>query len=167
MHGYEMAQCFAEAGLDAVSPVEQSLLYTYLRNLEGREFVRWQEQRVGNRPPRKLYELTPHGREELDAWLRAPVLRIREVRLDFLLKLYFLHLLDPEAERQLITRQIAVCEDYCTRLRDEGSTLSDFPRLVVRSKLSGASATLEWLRAYQLELGNTTEGADRAAPPAS
>jgi molybdate transport system substrate-binding protein len=149
MHGYEMAQYFAEAGLDSVSPVEQSLLYTYLRNLEGRRLVRWQEQRVGNRPPRKLYELTPEGREELDAWLRAPVLRIREIRLDFLLKLYFLHQADPEAERLLVTRQIAVCEDYRSRLDDEVSTLSGFPRLVAQSKLSGASITLDWLRAYQ------------------
>jgi len=52
MHGYEMICFLGEQGLDAVCPVEQSTLYTYLRNVESRQFVTWSEDRVGLRPPR-------------------------------------------------------------------------------------------------------------------
>ncbi len=152
MHGYEMARLFAQEDLVTVCPVEQSLLYTYLRNLEDRALVRWEERRVGNRPPRKLYELTPAGQQELDAWLREPVGRIREIRLDFLLKLYFLHQTDPAAERGLIARQIAVCEGYARTLRKSLDSHEGFPLLVARSKLSAAIATLDWLREYASEL---------------
>jgi PadR family transcriptional regulator AphA len=153
MHGYEMARILAEDDeLFAVCPVEQSLLYTYLRNVEERGLVSWQEHRVGNRPPRKRYELTSPGSVELAGWLRRPVGRIREVRLDFLLKLYFLHQLDPAAERALLAQQIDVCERYEARLETALPGERGFPRLVALSKLSAATATLGWLRSYALEL---------------
>ena len=152
MHGYEMARLFAHDDLVSVCPIEQSLLYTYLRNLEDRALVRWDERRVGNRPPRKLYELTAAGREELSRWLTLPVGRIREIRIDFLLKLYFLHQADPAAERDLIAGQIAVCEGYAARLEAALAGKNGFPRLVALSKLSAATATLNWLRSYAQEL---------------
>jgi DNA-binding PadR family transcriptional regulator len=157
MHGYEMARLFEDDDLVAVCPVEQSLLYTYLRNLEDRSLVRWEERRVGNRPPRKLFELTPVGRAELDRWLQQPVGRIREVRLDFLLKLFFLHQLDPAAERRLVAEQIDVCEKYESRLGADIAARRGFPRLVALSKLSAATATLGWLRAYAVELDTASK----------
>lgn len=165
MHGYEMARIFAQDDLTSVCQVEQSLLYTYLRNLEERELVRWEERRVGNRPPRKLYELTPAGRAELDAWLRSPVGRIRDVRLDFLLKLYFLHGSDPSAERALLVEQIAVCERYAARMRRDLAESHGFPRLIALSKLSAADATLQWLRMYVAEL-NSASSMEPARGPA-
>lgn len=168
MHGYEMARLFAEEDLVAVCPVEQSLLYTYLRNIEERGLVAWEERRVGNRPPRKLYELTASGRAELRAWLQQPVGRIREIRLDFLLKVYFLHQLDTETERSLLAEQIDVCEAYEARLESALAGQRGFPRLVALSKLSAATATLQWLRAYALELEHTRdEEPSLATPPVS
>lgn len=157
MHGYEMARLLAEEELVTVCPVEQSLLYAYLRNLEDRGLVRWDERRVGKRPPRKLYELTASGHNALRAWLAEPVDRIREIRLEFLLKLYFLHHADPAAERTLVARQIEVCERYEARLARGFAAQSGFPRLVARSKLSAAAATLDWLRTYAAELNATPQ----------
>ncbi len=168
MHGYEMARILAqEDELFAVCPVEQSLLYTYLRNIEARGLVAWHERRVGNRPPRKLYELTPAGHVELTDWLRRPVGRIREIRLDFLLKLYFLHQLDPAAERALLAEQIDVCEAYEARLERALPAEHGFPRLVALSKLSAAAATLRWLQSYALELEQQANAPKEPAVAAS
>jgi DNA-binding PadR family transcriptional regulator len=154
MHGYEMARALA-GDLAEVCPVEQSSLYTYLRNLEVRGLVTWSETRVGNRPPRKIFELTAVGRAAVEAWLAEPVARLREVRLDFLLKLYFLHQLDPAAETRLLREQVEVCEAYRERLagRRPGA---GFPALVLTSKLSAAEATLGWLRVYTRQLEEET-----------
>lgn len=152
MHGYEMARYFDRDDLTEVCPVEQSLLYGYLRNLEDRALVRWDEVRVGARPPRKRYELTSAGAETLAAWLREPVQRMREVRLELLLKLYFLHRSDPEAERTLLVRQIDVCDRYRERLARQVAEREGFDRLVAGSKLSAAESTTRWLRAYEAEL---------------
>ncbi len=151
MHGYDMASYVAEAGLDAVCPIEQSTLYTYLRNVESRGFVTWSEERVGNRPPRKTYALTPDGRETIDSWLRQPVERMREVRLEFLLKLYFLGETDRAAHARLLAEQIGVCEEYLEQLGDRTGP-SAFSQLVERSKRSAAEATLGWLQQFTYEL---------------
>lgn len=151
MHGYEMARHFEGHELTTVCPIEQSSLYTYLRNVEARELVQWEETRVGARPPRKMYSLTESGEQAVRRWLDVPVMRLREVRLDFLLKLYFLHRLDPEAERELLDVQIDVCRDYLLMLERQPDA-TPFLRLVHGSKRSAALATLNWLRSYADEL---------------
>ena len=158
MHGYDMASYIAEAGLDAVCPVEQSTLYTYLRNVESRKLVTWAEERIGPRPPRKIYTLSESGRQLIDAWLRQPVERMREVRLEFLLKLYFLARVDLAAHARLLQEQIRMCNEYLHNL-DETHNLSPFAQLVGESKRSAAEATLSWLRRYQ---SRVESGAPRA-----
>lgn len=151
MHGYEMTCALVDEGLSVVCPVEQSTLYTYLRNVEARGLVEWTEERVGLRPPRKTFALTAAGRETVDGWLRRPVERMREVRLEFLLKLFFLARLDPAAERTVLDAQIGACGTYLDQL-DAHPPGTAFQRLVAQSKRSAAEATLHWLAAYRREV---------------
>jgi DNA-binding PadR family transcriptional regulator len=148
MHGYEMARYFDRDDLTEVCPIEPSLLYTYFRNLEQRGLVRGRESRVGRRPPRRVFELTVEGRTLLDGWLYRPVERMRETRLELLLKLYVLHHLDPQGERRLLGDQLAVCHAYEARLTERVAEASGFKLLVAGSKLSAARATLAWLESY-------------------
>lgn len=153
MHGYEMLSFLTGEGLDMVCPVEQSTLYTYLRNVESRGLVTWTEERVGLRPPRKTYELSDAGKELVDDWLRIPVERMREVRLEFLLKLYFLNVLDHGAVAQLLADQIRFCEGYLLMVKVHNRPEeSSFRRLVAQSKSSAAESTLSWLQSYAREL---------------
>ena len=154
MHGYEMARFFDRDELSDVCPIEQSLLYTYIRNVEERALVTFHEERIGQRPPRKCYVLSEAGRSLLDRWLHQPVERMREVRLEFLLKLYFLHQLDVDGERDLLRREIEVCEAYRSRLADRANDNEGFRRLVALSKVSAAESVGNWLRAYATELSS-------------
>ena len=147
MYGYEMARYFEGEDLREVCPIEQGSLYTYLRNLEGRALVTWREEREGLRPPRKRFALTRVGEAAVDAWLREPVERLREVRFELLVKLYVLHAVDPAAEVTLVRKQLRVCESYRERAGERLAQAGDgFSRLVAQSKLSAADATLAWLR---------------------
>lgn len=146
-HGYDLTRALA-SDLGAVCPVEQSLLYAYLRNLEGRGLLEWEEVRVGRRPVRRIYAPTEEGWVTLRAWMHAPVERMREVRQDLLLKIYFLRALDPTAEQPLLARQVEVCERYLNR---ETAALADaegFSKLVAESRHSAALATIAWLRTH-------------------
>jgi DNA-binding PadR family transcriptional regulator len=156
MHGYEMARYFDRDDLIEVCPIEQSLLYTYVRNVEERGLVNWTEERVGARPPRKTYALTEAGRLLVNMWLRQPAERMREVRVEFLLKLYFLGRIDPPAEVDLLRRQIDVCDAYAARLAVRVADSDGFQRLVAQSKLSAAEATAKWLRSYAWEREQTS-----------
>jgi DNA-binding PadR family transcriptional regulator len=151
MHGYEMAVFVQSEGISDIWPMENSTLYTYLRNVEGWGLVSWSETRVGNRPPRKIYELTADGQEFIGTWLRRPVMRMREVRAELLLKLFFLEQLDPVARCTLLNDQIEACHAYLGQVRAHEPATA-FGRLVARSKMSAAEGTLDWLTAYADEI---------------
>lgn len=146
MHGYELHRRWQDSPIVEVLPVEQSVLYGYLRTLERRGLVDWEEHRVGNRPPRKILSPSEDGWTLLRAWLRAPVHRLREVRLDLLLKIYLVRLLDPRAEASLLARQVGVCERYVFDARTRLDASEGFAALVHQSRVSAAEATLAWLR---------------------
>ena len=53
-HGYEVARRWDASPLALIAPADQSTVYTYLRGLERRGLVDWDEVRVGRRPPRRI-----------------------------------------------------------------------------------------------------------------
>jgi DNA-binding PadR family transcriptional regulator len=150
-HGYELHRRWQASPLTEVLPLDQSVLYGYLRTLDHRALLDWEEQRVGNRPPRKTYSPSEAGWEILRAWLRSPVHRLRDVRMDLLLKLHIVRLIDPRAERALLDRQVAVCEHLLAEARTEAAIDdgSEFTSLFRLSRASAAEAALLWLRGYR------------------
>ena len=159
-HGYEIARSLQQDGLPDVTWIEQNVLYSYLKTLESRGLIAGHEERPGSHPPRRVFQLTPKGEEVVDAWLRRPVERLREVRLEFMLKLYFLHRLDGAAERELLNAQLASLDGYIDRIAGRLSAANShgFERLVLGSKASAASATRGWLQGYAMELGALPAG---------
>jgi DNA-binding PadR family transcriptional regulator len=154
-HGYELQRSFSPDGdLAGVAQIEQPTLYAALKDLATRELVAGTEAREGARPPRTVYALTPGGERLLTAWLRAPVQRLRQVRLDFLLKVYFARQRGVREVRALVDAQIRACHDYLSGLEEQAAGLSpdDFAYLVVESRTSAARSTLDWLRDYRRRL---------------
>ncbi|MSQ42306.1 MAG: hypothetical protein EXR65_04645, partial [Dehalococcoidia bacterium] len=109
------------------------------------------------------YTLTAAGEALLDRWLAAPVYRLREVRLDFLLKAFFAQRRGLAPVRALVDAQIAACESYLASLAATTAELAPdgFAALVAGSHISAAHGTLAWLREYRRQL----EAAPAAAPP--
>jgi PadR family transcriptional regulator AphA len=151
-HGYQLQRHFtADGELGVVLPLEQASLYGTLKDLAGRGLIVGSEQREGLRPPRTVYALTEVGTRALDAWLKVPVERLRRIRLDFLLKVYFMRAHGRRALRALVDAQVAACEEYLAGLEQKAGALSqdDFAYLVMESRTSAARSTLEWLHAYR------------------
>ena len=154
-HGYDLMHSFNEgADLAAVARIEQPSLYAALRDLAGEDLIAGHEERDGLRPPRTVYQLTAAGESVLATWLSEPVKRLREVRFDFLLKLYFARERGKTATCSLVDAQIAVCHSYLSDLESRSAGLSpdSFGYIVIQSKASAARSTLEWLQGYRRHL---------------
>src|SRR5437868_5731688 len=93
MHGYELAQRLA-GDLTLVLPLEMSAMYAVLKQLDERGYIAGQQETVGARPPRTVYAPTAEAVALFSRWLTEPVSRLRQVRADFLVKLYFCRALD-------------------------------------------------------------------------
>ena len=159
-HGYELVGEFeptAELG-DALR-VDLSNLYATLKRLERRGLILGAVERAGTRPPRHVYHLTPGGEAEFERWLVEPVRHNRDIRLDFVLKLFFSLRLYPERIDDLLTRQLAAVLDQLQRIQLELNHLppGSFRWTLRQMRRSALQATLTWL-----ELVRDTEPGERS-----
>lgn len=146
-HGYDLAREFAPGTvLGDILQLQPSLLYANLKKLERDGLVRSSIESQGPRPPRRVLALTDAGEAELDRWLRAPVEHTRDLRLEFLLKLYLARDVDHDLAARLVAEQHDVCRRFVVSLGEQlaGET-DDFRRLVIEMRLAQNQALLEWL----------------------
>jgi DNA-binding PadR family transcriptional regulator len=157
-YGYELAHHF-ETGrpLGDVLRLEQAMLYQYLKKLERQGWVTGSLQPQGSRPPRQVYRLTPAGSAELRRWLEAPVARTREIRLEFLVKLFFARALDPDLAGRLVSEQLTMFRQHVASLESQVEALHgaregeteprerDFQRMVLDLRQAQTRAAIGWL----------------------
>ncbi len=124
-HGYELARRFApETALGEICRLEMSMLYALLKKQEKVDHIEAELESQGARPPKRIFHLTPLGRAAFMEWVRTPVGRSREIRLDFLVKLYFARQLGDDDVLALIDRQLEVCMALLDRL-ERGISLTE------------------------------------------
>jgi DNA-binding PadR family transcriptional regulator len=100
------------------------------------------------RPPRKVYALTDRGRTVYEHWLSTPVPHGRQMRLEFLTKLYFAHRQHPEHVHTLLAAQTAACQQWLAELRGQRATAADTPFFtfaVHQFRLQQVESFLAWL----------------------
>ena len=150
-HGYAIYQELTDpAGLWVVWRIKQSQLYALLSKLEDRGYLAASVEPQEGRPPRKVYHLTPAGEEAFRAWLERPVEHGRQLRMDFMAKLYFARREGAEAVAALIDRQRATCQQWLDGFeggRERSREAPPFPRLVAAYRAGQIEAMLRWLDA--------------------
>jgi DNA-binding PadR family transcriptional regulator len=156
-YGYDLARHFGSGQpLGEVLRLETSMLYHHLKKLARAGWVEAAVEAHGARPPRRVYRLTPAGAAELHRWLSEPVEHTREIRLEFLVKLYFARRLDPTLAARLLADQ----RERCTALEaslarrlaaldalpaQEIAETREFSRLVLQFRLTQTRAAAAWL----------------------
>jgi len=134
-HGYEIYQQLADAnGLWQVWRLKQSQLYALLTKLEEAGLLAATMQPQEPRPPRKIYRLTAIGRDAFERWLQTPVTHGRQMRIEFLAKLYFAQRQGTAGTARLIDQQTTACQAWLRELRRADALLAE-----VRPELQGGN----------------------------
>lgn len=166
-HGYDLARHFGDRQpLAGVIRLEPGMIYHHLKKLARVGWVTPVAQPEAVRVTRQVYALTPAGREELARWLGEPVGHTREIRLDFLVKLYFARRLDPARASRLLADQRARLQELERTLADRhaiqatppsgASDDPDFGRLVLDLRLAQTRAAISWLAGVEAEMSLPT-----------
>jgi DNA-binding PadR family transcriptional regulator len=150
IHGYDLARQYSHGALGEIIRLEPGMLYHHLKKLDRYGLITTQVVPQADRPDRQSHTLTSAGHEQIMGWLREPVRATREIRLDFLLKLFFARRLDPEHLRELVEQQRSVLATLAESLRaqlrapaaDEGFAERE---MVLRLRLLQTEAALTWL----------------------
>lgn len=147
-HGYDIyRQLTASADLRLIWRVKQSRLYALLARLEEMGLLSATIEPQDGRPPRKVFHLTAAGAAAFADWLTQPVAQPRDIRLEFMLKLYFALQAGGETAARLVERQRAVCAGW---LADKGEAAdAPFARAVTVYRRAHVRAIGEWLDGLQ------------------
>ncbi len=152
-HGYEVYRSLSgHSELGTIWRVKRSQLYALLDRLEAEGYIVSTPEPGEGRPPRKMLALTSHGKLALQAWASSPVIHGREMRLDFLAKLYFAQQTGSEQALALVARQRAACEQWLADLRARIDRLPEtggYERLVCQFRAEQIAAMLRWLADYE------------------
>jgi len=146
MHGYEIRKVLDQR-LGDVWRVSTSRLYLLLQNLETEGFLTSQTTSETNRPPKKIYRITLEGREHFLSWVHTPAKHMRELRYEFIVKLFFLKHLGLKGEIDLIDAQIKVLKCLREKVDDRRANGEDpFLKVVRAFRRSQLDACLAWLQ---------------------
>jgi PadR family transcriptional regulator AphA len=164
MHGYETFQQFESGTLGQIVHLEMSQMYAFFKKLERLGYVEAKLEPQGARPPRNVFRLTSAGNDVFFQWLTQPVEKPRDIRILFLIKLYFVQRFLSGQTAYLIDQQIHACKRFLEHLESQhradsgGAATGDaafFDHVVLRSRIHQTRALLDWLRELQGELAAT------------
>ncbi len=147
MHGYEIHRRLTDFDkLGRVWWLPQNKLYALLNRLEREGYVSIQVEPQPSRPARKVYSLTPAGREAYHNWLHRPVKHGRKMRLEFLLKLYFMQHHSPAEALSLVEQQRHTCQNWLNEAQTEtAGDAAQYQWLVQKFRIGQMEAMLNWL----------------------
>jgi PadR family transcriptional regulator AphA len=165
MHGYDLHRR-VEKELGRIWRMGISNIYGALKRLEQAGQVESTLNPQENRPPRKVYHITPAGRKSFLAWVRQPVPTMRAMRVEFPAKLYFVRALGLEGARELIAAQETVCRERVERLERSAAQCGphDLDRLIFDFRRRQVEAILEWLKFCREEWGQWTHAPAKVTP---
>ena len=157
MHGYQLND-YIERTLSFCADVKKATAYFLLDKMEGRGWVTVTEQREGNRPPRKVYHLTPSGEVEFQRLLRENLATFSSARSAADIGLAFLGALDPREARQLLQQRRAALSIELDGIRaapQHGSGV----QLLINHQIHYLDSELRWLDETIASLGKKAAGA--------
>jgi DNA-binding PadR family transcriptional regulator len=145
LHGYELYQEYSRE-LGSVWAIGLSQLYAQLKLLEEAGLVSSETEVQPNRPPRKIYHLTAEGQAVFAEWIYQPSPSLRNMRVEFLARLYFFQRLSLPGFEQLVAEQKALCHNQAERYgRQAAATDDSFRELVLEFRRGQLEAACRWL----------------------
>ena len=144
-HGYEIMQ-FLDSAFESTWHVGTSQLYALLKRLEWEGLVVSSLKTQKDRPAKRVFSLSLAGEKSFLVWLNCPTENVRDLRTEFLAKLFFFRHLGLDEGDKLITRQIQALNRNKERLLQRYENEADsYNRLVLEFKMSTVEAWIDWL----------------------
>jgi len=145
-HGYEILQFF-EARLGSTWYVSTSQLYVLLKRLEDRGWLQSSVEVQETRPSKRVFSLTPEGMNAFDQWLFFPTEHVRDLRVEFLAKLFFIKELSMRGGEKLVESQA----DLLVSLKDllvkkRRGAKGEFQKLVLDARITNIASWIEWMK---------------------
>ncbi len=156
MHGYDLfKEITSHEEIALVWSIKQSQLYALLDKLEERGLLVSALIPGETHPDRKEFRPTQEGHKAFTYWMQSPVHHGRDMRQEFLARLYFAIQNGKEFACELVRQQRKVCQSWQSRLERQFQALEDqnqYARFIYHDRLGQIIAMQEWLEMCEKEL---------------
>ena len=146
-HGYELRDRLSR-GLGAFWRVASSQLYQVLHRLEDEGWIECVVEAGSTGPSRNVYRIKQEGKDAFWGWAVSPVRHMRQIRVEFLAKIYLLRRLAPDRVAGLVAGQIAALRELYGLLSERPRVETDdveLGRLAASYRRSQVEGTIRWL----------------------
>jgi DNA-binding PadR family transcriptional regulator len=153
-HGYELKHALEQTFGQAYPSPNIGQIYVTLKRLEADGIVRSEDVEQDSRPNKRVYELTPKGREQLTAWVQEPIEGPR-VRDEFFMKLVLAPMAGLADRMELINAQRRHYFCIMRNLLDLQAGMhaaTPAARLLTEGAMLHLQADLDWLERCQEQL---------------
>ncbi|MBW2001523.1 MAG: helix-turn-helix transcriptional regulator, partial [Deltaproteobacteria bacterium] len=124
-----------------------SQLYALLKRMEKNGVVLSKGEWQNNRPAKKIFSITQTGKEGFLNWVYSPVNHVRNLRIEFMAKLFFINELKLKRATDIIDKQIAILRETLHLLQHpKEKTMDEFQKALHSFKISQATSAIEWLK---------------------
>lgn len=143
MHGYQLNE-FIDSHLGTSVQLKKPTAYRLLNQMADDGWIIYREEREGNRPPRRVYTITPQGEAAFQQLLRESLADYKPV--DFLgnIGLLFLDAIPAEEALSLLRKRRAIVESLLQKIHTHGEHQGGF-QLMLEHQTRHLSTELEWL----------------------
>jgi len=144
MHGYQLNEAI-DSHLGASVHLKKPTAYRLLDEMARDGWIVWQEEQEGNRPPRRIYSLTPPGEAAFQRLLRESLASYKPAELLSDISLAFLDVLAAAEVLPLLRKRRSIIEGLlqAVSVHNEGHPGSF--QLMIEHQRRHLAAELEWL----------------------
>lgn len=143
MHGYHLYEII-DRHLGTSVPLKKPTAYRLLSRMSEDGWITYREERDGNRPPRRVYTITPEGEHAFQQLLRENLADYRPADFHSDISLAFLDLLPVEESFALLLRRRSMVDGLMQAMLTVDSHHGSF-QLVIEHRRRHLSTELEWL----------------------
>jgi DNA-binding PadR family transcriptional regulator len=115
MHGYQLNE-FIDSHLEVMVNLKKPTAYRLLSKMADKGWVTCREEREGNRPPRRVFAITPEGEAAFQRLLRKSLADFEPIVSPGNIALLFLQALPPEEAVELMQKRRARVESVLQKV---------------------------------------------------
>ena len=144
MHGYQLNE-FIDAHLGVSIQLKKPTAYNLLNKMTAEGWISYREEQEGNRPPRRVYSITPQGETAFQNLLRESLAHYHPVDFQGDIPLVFLDAIPNEEAITLLQNRRLAVEALLQTLHEFGDEHHDSLQLIIEHQKRRLSVELDWL----------------------
>jgi DNA-binding PadR family transcriptional regulator len=155
MYGYQLNDVI-DSHLGTSIHLKKPTAYDLLKKMAADGWVTHSEEREGNRPPRRVYAITPEGEGAFQTMLRESLADYKPAQFYSDISIGFLDEIPAHEALPLLHTRRAIVEDLLRTVSEHQDHPGSF-RLVIDHQIRHFSTELEWLDAVIKQLGENIQ----------